>query len=479
MEKDADSWLKQAQSYQPELLTNLKKYLAIPSVYDPKTVTEKTPLGKGIDQALTFLEDLARQDGFRVRRCAKGMVSVISFGPEDAKETIGVLVHADVVPAGSGWTVTGAFEPKEINGRLYGRGAHDMKADVMASYYAIRQLADDGLQPNRRIDLIVGGDEESQWRDMRAYLAENEAPTMAFSPDGAFPVVPGELGVVTMQLHVPAAKNQGSWRLLSFDAGIRDNVVPGQALAKLQVANDEEATLEAAYQAYLSQYVAINGTMQKDGNVVTLKLNGIAAHGAYPDQGMNAATFLAHFLMNYAFDTESQKFLQLIGDRLHENFEAQNLGIDYRDPIMGGLVLNLSQVHYQEEKGGDINLRFRFPKGIEISSVAKDLQDNLGEYDAKVSYDPDKVSPAHFVPLDDEIVKTLGQVYADHTNSEKTYKIASGGSYARIIKRGVAFGGQFPDAPMNSHQPNEFVIVANIPRAQAIFADALARLAML
>ncbi|MGO3315647.1 MAG: peptidase M20, partial [Leuconostoc mesenteroides] len=64
-------------------------------------------------------------------------------------------------------------------------------------------------------------------------------------------------------------------------------------------------------------------------------------------------------------------------------------------------------------------------------------------------------------------------IYAQHTHTQKTYKISNGGSYARLLKRGVAFGGQFPDVPVMSHQPNEYVLVDNIPKTQAIFAQVM------
>ena len=81
------------------------------------------------------------------------------------------------------------------------------------------------------------------------------------------------------------------------------------------------------------------------------------------------------------------------------------------------------------------------------------------------------------VDLNDVIVTKLQNIYAQQTNTDKTYKISNGGSYARLLKRGVAFGGQFPNLPVMSHQPDEYVLLSNISRAQAIFAQALYELA--
>lgn len=56
--------------------------------------------------------------------------------------------HVDVVPEGAAdeWT-TPPFEPAIRNGRMYGRGAGDMKAGIVCSLTALRALHMAGLQP--------------------------------------------------------------------------------------------------------------------------------------------------------------------------------------------------------------------------------------------------------------------------------------------------------------------------------------------
>lgn len=46
--------------------------------------------------------------------------------------------HVDVVPTGREdmWRVTQPFVPKVVDGRLYGRGAGDMKAGIVSFYIA-------------------------------------------------------------------------------------------------------------------------------------------------------------------------------------------------------------------------------------------------------------------------------------------------------------------------------------------------------
>uniref|UniRef100_UPI003979F124 M20/M25/M40 family metallo-hydrolase n=1 Tax=Salmonella sp. SAL4445 TaxID=3159900 RepID=UPI003979F124 len=52
--------------------------------------------------------------------------------------------HFDVVPAGSGWTVD-PFGGVVRDGRIYGRGACDMKAGLAAAIYAVEAIRRAGV----------------------------------------------------------------------------------------------------------------------------------------------------------------------------------------------------------------------------------------------------------------------------------------------------------------------------------------------
>lgn len=69
------------------------------------------------------------------------------------------LGHSDVVPAGPGWTRK-PFAPAIENGRLYGRGATDMKGGLAAIVTAMAAIRRSGRRPDGPIDLICTVDEE-------------------------------------------------------------------------------------------------------------------------------------------------------------------------------------------------------------------------------------------------------------------------------------------------------------------------------
>jgi succinyl-diaminopimelate desuccinylase len=78
--------------------------------------------------------------------------------------------HFDVVPAGSGWTVD-PFGGLVRDGRIYGRGACDMKAGIAAAVFAAEAIRRAGIDLNGSVEISGTVDEESGGFAGAAYLA--------------------------------------------------------------------------------------------------------------------------------------------------------------------------------------------------------------------------------------------------------------------------------------------------------------------
>lgn len=79
--------------------------------------------------------------------------------------------HIDVVAPGEGWTRP-PFEARLEDGRIYGRGACDMKGGLAAAIVAAEALIDSGAPPPGAIEISGTADEESGGLGGVAWLAE-------------------------------------------------------------------------------------------------------------------------------------------------------------------------------------------------------------------------------------------------------------------------------------------------------------------
>lgn len=106
--------------------------------------------------------------------------------------------HVDVVPAGPDalWT-SPPFRPELREGRVYGRGAADMKSGVAAMVTAVAALADLGLQPAAPLVLQSVIEEECTGNGALACLARGYRADAAVIPEPfGQTVMTGQLGVL-------------------------------------------------------------------------------------------------------------------------------------------------------------------------------------------------------------------------------------------------------------------------------------------
>jgi succinyl-diaminopimelate desuccinylase len=74
-------------------------------------------------------------------------------------------------------------------------------------------------------------------------------------------------------------------------------------------------------------------------------------------------------------------------------------------------------------------------------------------------------------------VQTLYQAYVKYTNdTENLPKTIGGGTYARALKQGVAFGMEMPYEVSQAHQKDEAMSIDTFLLAMAIYAEALMQL---
>ncbi|MDN6162072.1 MAG: dipeptidase PepV [Atopostipes sp.] len=458
------NWQELVEDYKEDFLEDLFNLLKIDSTRDDDAATDEYPVGPGPVKALDAFLDLGEKDGFEVKNF-DNWAGHIEYG--EGEEIMGVLGHVDVVPAGTGWD-TDPFEPVIKNGKLYARGSSDDKGPSMAAYYAIKMIRDLELPVSKRVRMIIGTDEETGWGCMDHYLKVAETPDFGFSPDAYFPIINGEKGNVTVNLNF-AGKNGQADKLLDFDSGLRVNMVPQEAEAKVELTHPDK--VEEEYAQYLSEN-ELKGEFEIDGSIAHLSLTGKAAHGSTPEQGVNAGTHLARFLSNFNFAEDAEAFLTVTRDYLYESDKGEKLGIDYEDELMGHLSSNFGVLNFKDSEGGTISANMRYPRGIDADEILAKIKETLKDEKVECAFDGLGKKP-HYVSKDDPLVKTLLDVYHRQTGLEAHEEVIGGGTYGRLLDRGVAFGAMFPDSVDTMHQANEFMAVEDLTKAMAIYAESI------
>lgn len=420
---------------------DLKAFIAIPSVSSDH---------ENVVQALRFILKLAETYGFEARSVLEDQVGVIEMGSGD--ETFGILTHVDVVPPGDmeDWD-TDPFTAEIKDGRMYGRGTIDDKGMVIASLYAMRAVKELGLPLTKKVQLIMGTQEEVSWTDMDAYVKAYPLPDYGFTPDGEYPICNIEKGTVdqTMEFDITDTEEPEGLYLKGLDIGIANNVVPGKAKAQLS-----------------------------DGSEITAV--GKAVHSCQPERGDNAMFIL----------TDQLKEMELEPNKLLSLLEA--VREDMSDPFGSKVGLYSENEYYMGEfvhrnafaptifktKDGKatINVNVRFPYGED----SKRIQDNFENWAKAHGGHTVKVNdlPAVFVSRERPFLKVFAEAYEDVSPFKNEFTLAYGGSYAKAMPNVVSWAPLFPGEEDTCHEPNEYIDLANMLMSAEIFASSIEKIAL-
>ena len=189
-------------SKKEEIIKEVCEIVKIPSVNEISTDTNK-PFGENVNKALEHFLKLGERLGFRTKNI-DGYCGYVEFG--EGKEMLGIIGHLDVVPVGDGWSYL-PFDPVIADGKLYGRGSTDDKGPVIAALYAMKAVKE-LCKVNKRVRLIVGLNEENDWKCIEHYKKVEEMPTLGFSPDADFPCIYAEKGLLSVYISKKIEENE-------------------------------------------------------------------------------------------------------------------------------------------------------------------------------------------------------------------------------------------------------------------------------
>jgi succinyl-diaminopimelate desuccinylase len=466
-------WLNEVHNRKESFIRDLQGLLQIKSVLDEENATEDAPFGKGVKEALTYMLSLGEKDGF-VSKNVKNVAGHLLYG--EGTESVGVLCHVDVVPEGDGWT-SDPYKAEIRDGKIFARGALDDKGPTMAAYYAMKIVKELHLPLTKEVRMIIGTDEESDWRCVETYFQEESMPTIGFAPDADFPIIYAEKGISDfdiVQKYTEASSDSGEVKILCFSSGRRYNMVPDFAQAVLEVKEGEQTEIIQRYQNYL-KLENIPGRYLVDNGDLVLELEGVSAHGLEPNNGINAGLKLANFLVELELDEKADHYFQFVRNFFVNDSRGKKLSIDFEDEITGELTLNAGILDYQSDHGGKIGQTVRYPVTNDMDQTKEKLIKLLAEHNFSLENFTD--SKPHYVEKDSELIQTLSKVYEEQTGEKAKLLSIGGGTYARSLEKGVAFGPLFPGREDIAHKKDEYMYIEDLLKATAIYAQAIYELA--
>ena len=442
---------KLTAKYQKPLLKSLEEFVAINSSYDATTVNETNPFGAGVSDALNYITNLARKDGFEVTNYDNKIVEIIyGRGPKN----LTIMAHADVVPAGDGW-IDPPFKMVEKKGVLYGRGVSDDKGPLLATYYALKALREQAMLGGYEIRFLVGGNEESGSLCMEHYfkVLKKKQPTLGFSPDSDFPLIYTEKGItnftVKAKVEVPG--------LISIKGGTASNAVIDRCELKIELNLD--------FLKYIMEHYHRNeAAILTSDDITTVTFFGKAAHGSTPEKGVNAGMMA---LKSIAEFSKNEALLRLV--KLYEPLDAKGYGCDASNKEMGYNSSNVGIISY---KDGVLELvvNFRYINTCDYKELMATLKEANKGFEVKVGEN----APVLYYPQDSVLIQTLLKAYQEETGDLESKPLAiGGGTYAKCADNVVAFGMQFPGFDSLMHSPGEMTKKEDLFKAMAIYAKAI------
>lgn len=385
---------------------DLSRLLSIRSVNgDCGPTGPDAPLGRGVAQAIEAFLAIGRRMGFHTVNL-DGYAGYVQWG--DTGPVVAILTHLDTVPAGGEWAAP-PFALTRREGKLYGRGVCDDKGPALVSLYAMQALRESGYCPTCRVRLIVGGDEESGGnRCLARYKKTEEAPVAAFSPDGDFPLIFAEKGILRITLSGTFPPED-----FTLSAGTQVNVVPSSACAHW--------------------------------HGETIRATGVSAHAMAPSLGVNALLKLGHLLRERGADHPLLRLLDIAS--------TEGLGICFSDELSGPLTFNPAIAELDETGRCSLQCDIRVPVTVNKEAVVRAIRYRVQPLGFTLG--AEQFLPPLHVPQDGPLVTALLGAYRQVTGDMRPPVSSGGATYAREFPNAVAFGMLFPGEEITFHRENE------------------------
>jgi succinyl-diaminopimelate desuccinylase len=300
--------------------------------------------------------------------------------------------------------------------------------------------------------------------DMKYYQAHADMPSTGFSPDASYPVINTEKGLYHLKLIGPAAGD--GLKVLKIEAGQRPNVIPGLAEA---IAAGNADTVRKAEEFSAAAGYPVTAERLPDGRIKISAL-GVAGHAAMPETAKNAIGRLLKALEYLGVQGPLLRLAQVIG----LEYDGTSLNIAVSDKLSGALTLNIG-ILKADDKNVEATIDIRYPVMAGPEAILNAVSAAVASAGMTVSESVFK--QPHHVPESSVLVQSLLDAYHEVTGRPRQAIAIGGGTYARCLKEGVAFGSLFPEDEELAHQAGEYMTIDGLMANVKIFTRAIVKLA--
>ncbi|WP_312473272.1 Sapep family Mn(2+)-dependent dipeptidase [Neobacillus sp.] len=455
---------EQIKNEKDNLIRDIASLVEIPSIRHVENKYENAPFGKDIRDAFDMFIKIATREGLLCEDF-EGFALHAEYGKGD--EIIGILGHLDIVPIfeDDQWN-TDPFKLVEIDGHLYGRGVNDDKAPLIAALYALKILKEANVEFKRRVRLIIGGAEETTWECMEHYFSNNPQPIYSFSPDGDFPIVNGEKGIINYTYTYSAITDVDSMHnLIEIETKDEDGFVCDYAKVTFKSSNIDK----------LKELLKEAESIVIDEEKVIVIYTGLRALSRNPHRGINALFKLGKDLNHLIeLNAKGQYLRRLLNQYFLDDVKGEKVNLYDEDEVMGFTTLCLKNVNFRNEEIV-IHFDFRYPKSSNKNHI-KHTFEKIAE-DNQIQLTITKELDVHYVSPESVLIKNLQMAYKNVTGEDAELFSKGGASYARTLKEGVVFGPTFIGDTPNTHKANENIKLQTLFKAIEIYCEAIYLLA--
>lgn len=444
-------------THKEELLAALSRLIAIPSVKGEPS--DGALFGKEPKRALDEMLAICGEMGFAAENCFD-IVGTADLCPEGAEIELGILCHLDVVPCQPENWATDPYKLTEKDGILYGRGVIDDKGPAVASLYAMKCIRDLGIPLKKGVRLIFGTDEENGSEDMEIYTSKAKLPPNVFTPDGSFPVINVEKGMMRSTF---GGRYEGG-KVRCFHGGSIPNAVPDKAYAEVS------AALCEVNAAIASDNSGAEFISEEIGGIVRITAHGRSAHASTPEGGINAVTALISLINRLDISGGQAEILHGL-EKAFPFGETDGASVGLKAEDKTGATTLVFSIFDMENGECHGTVDVRFPTCLSLAEVEKREREALCSVGCEFcGYMGDE---PHCVDETSEFVKALLRVY-ERIEGEKGECIAiGGGTYVHNIEGGVAFGAERGDTDYHMHGADEFIPTDELLRDAVLYANAI------